>query len=73
MNKLQKIIFDLLYKEEDMMIFNISNMCDHIEDYTDFTNDIICEVNKGEVFIIEDSIKVIDNNEILWEVKVKRN
>lgn len=73
MNKLQKIIFDLLYKEEDLMTFNISNMCEYTEDYTDFINDIICKVNKGGVFIIEDSIKVIDDNEILWEVKVKRN
>ena len=73
MDRTQKIIYDLLYGEEDRLTFDITGMASHIEDYSDLVDSIVDKVNRGDVDIIEDTLIVNINDKVYWELKIKRN
>lgn len=75
MNRIQNIIYEMLYGESDEMVFDITGLKDYIGDYPDLTNSIIRKVNRGDVYILEDKFIISDNNgsdNVQWKVKVKR-
>lgn len=73
MNREQEIIYDLLYSDDLDMSFDVTDMCENIEEYNDLIDSIVSKVNRGGVYVIQDSISVINIDHIYWKVKVKRN
>ena len=72
-NKYQEIVYDLLYGSSDTMVFDLTNMCSHIEDCSDLVDEFVSNINRGDVFVIKDSVIVDNDNNVSWKVKVVRN
>lgn len=72
MNKSQKIIYDLLFSEEEELLFDLTSLLEYVEDYPDLTDSIVRKVNRGGVKILEDTIEV-ENDIVFWRLKIKRS
>ena len=71
MDNKNKIIYDLLFQEEEEFVFEISSLFDFIEDYKEVLDEITESVYRGKVKIIKDIIEVKGDN-IFWKIKISR-
>jgi hypothetical protein len=71
MNDKNKIIYELLFSEEEEFIFEISSLFEFIEDYKEVLDEIVKNISKGRVKIIKDVIEVKGDN-IFWNIKINR-
>ena len=72
MDRLQEIIYDLLYDKKEEMVFNLSGMKDHIEDYYDLIEEISTTCLIGGVHIVKDII-CVDGESVIWNLKINRD
>lgn len=71
MNTLNDIIYDLLFSIEDDFYYDITDMLEEKDVYKDTIDRIIRSINKGNVYVVKDSIEV-RGDDIFWKVKIKR-
>ena len=67
----EKLLYDLIFSEEDEYEINISKYIEDIYEYDKFMEKVENVLSKSEVMIIDNDVDV-KSDEIIWILKVKK-
>ena len=67
----EKLLYDLIFSNEDEFEINISKYIGDIYEYDKFMEKIEKALSKSEVMILENDVDV-KSDEIIWLLKVKK-
>lgn len=71
MEKIEDLIYDLIFSETTDYKIDICNYIEDIYKYDRFIDDTKAILRKSKVNIVKEKIAV-DSNSVIWEIKVKK-
>lgn len=67
----EKLIYDLIFSDEDKYVINIGDYITNIYEYDVFIDEVKRILKLSKVKIVSNSIDV-DNESVIWKIKVKK-
>lgn len=67
----EKLIYDLIFSDEDKYVINIGEYITNIYEYDEFIDEVKKILKLSKVKIVSNSIDV-DNETVIWKLKVKK-
>lgn len=71
LNSKDRLIYDLIFSEDDQFSINISEYIEDIYKYDKFIAEIKKVLKKSKVDITSEKLN-LETNSVIWEIKVKR-
>lgn len=71
MNKLDKLLYELIYSDNCEFTIDLSEYIDDIYDYESFLKDIRKILRRAKVKILNNDIK-LDSRTVIWKLKVSK-